>query len=102
MAARDPSLDAVLRCSHCGRPVRETEHTRTSYRVDYYTLHSGHGELCSIGGDDRQHAITYIRLFDRFDVVTCVECYRQPAVRADRDRQFQPERDAREAAREEA
>ena len=41
-----------LRCDHCGRPVRETQHTRTSYTVDYYTLYSGNGEVCSFTGED--------------------------------------------------
>jgi len=102
MPPRDVSIDAALRCDHCGRGVRETLHTRTSYRVDYYTLHSGHGELCTVAGDDRQHTFTYVRLLDRFDVITCSDCYRQAAIQTERDRRFQPEREPHDLAREEA
>jgi len=102
MPSRDVSVDSALRCDHCGRAVRETLHTRTSYRVDYYTVHSGHGELCTVGTDDRQHAFTYVRLLDRFDVITCSDCYRQAAIQSERDRQFQPEREPHDLAREEA
>lgn len=102
MPSRDASIDAALRCDHCGRAVRETRHTRTAYHVDYYTLHSGHGELCTVAGDDRQHPFTYVRLLDRFDIITCADCYRQTAVQAERDRQFQPEREPPDLVREEA
>jgi hypothetical protein len=102
MTSRDASLEPALRCNHCGRAVRETLHTRTSYRVDYYTLHSGHGELCTVAGDDRQQAFTYVRLFDHFDVISCADCYPQAAVQAERDRQFHPEREGSDLAREEA
>jgi hypothetical protein len=101
MASRDGSADAALRCDHCARPVRETVHTRTSYRVDYYTLHSGHGEWCTVAGDDRQHAFTYVRLVDRFDVITCSDCYRKAAIQHERNQQFHPEREPHDLAREE-
>jgi hypothetical protein len=83
----------ALRCDHCGRAVRETQHTRTSYTVDYYTLYSGNGEVCSFTGEDGMRGATYVKLLDRFDVITCAECYRQAAVQADLDRRFQPERE---------
>lgn len=101
MPSREGALDPPLRCDHCGRPVHETLHTRTSYRVDYYTLHSGHGELCTTAADDRQHALTYVRLLDRFDVITCSDCYRQAAIQTERNRQFQPEREPHDLAGEE-
>ena len=43
-----------------------------------------------------------VRLLDRFDVITCSDCYRQAAVQTERDRQFQPEREPHDLAREEA
>jgi hypothetical protein len=88
------TTEPPLRCDHCGRAVRETLHTRTSYDVDYYSVHSGHGEVCSFIGDDGQRGATYVKLLDRFDVISCVQCYRQAAVQAERERCFQPERDA--------
>ena len=102
MPARDLPIDPALRCDHCGRAVRETLHTRTSYQVDYYTVHSGHGERCTVAGDDRHTPLTYVRLLDRFDVITCADCYRQAPVQSERDRQFQPEREPDDLAREEA
>jgi hypothetical protein len=96
MTAREPPRPAEppLRCDHCGRQVRETEHTRTTYRVDYYTVHSGNGEVCSFAADEGQRGATYVKLIDRFDVVTCVECYGQASVQYERERRFHPERDA--------
>lgn len=85
---------SALRCTHCGRPVRETQHTRGSYAVDYYTVHGGHGELCSLTGDDGQHLVTFVKLVDHFDVVSCADCYRRGAIKAERDRCFRPELEA--------
>jgi hypothetical protein len=81
------------RCDHCGRPVRATQHTRGGYAVDYYSLHSGHGEVAAFSGDDRTRT-TYVRLLDHFDLTTCVDCYRRTDVQALRAAQFRPERDA--------
>jgi hypothetical protein len=96
MPPRDPirTVESALRCDHCGRVVRETQHTRTSYAVDYYSVHSGHGEICSFIGDDGQRGATYVKLLDRFDVISCVQCYGQAAVQAERERRFQPERES--------
>ena len=74
--------------------MRETQHTRTSYTVDYYSVHSGHGEVCSFVGEDGQRGSTYVKLLDRFDVISCAQCYRKASVQAERDHRFQPERDA--------
>jgi hypothetical protein len=100
MPPREPvrPAESALRCDHCGRPVSETRHTRTSYAVDYYSVHSGHGEVCSFTTDDGQRGGAYVKLLDRFDVITCVQCYGQPSVRAERERCFRPERPAPSAA----
>jgi len=88
------AAEPVLHCDHCGRAVHETQHTRTAYTVDYYSLHSGRGEVCSFVGEDGQRGGSYVKLLDRFDVITCAQCYRQATVQAERDRRFQPEREA--------
>ncbi len=88
------AVEPPLRCDHCGRAVRETQHTRTSYTVDYYSVHSGHGEVCSFVGEDGHRGSTYVKLLDRFDVITCVQCYGQTAIQVERDRRFHPEREA--------
>lgn len=80
-----------LRCDHCGRPVRGTQHTRTDYRVDYYALHGGRGEVCALVGDFAHHDTTFIRLLDHYEVISCAECYPLPAVQAERERLFRPE-----------
>lgn len=100
MPARDSvrTADGSLKCDHCGRPVSETLHTRTSYVVDYYSVYSGHGEVCRVNADDGQRSVAYVKLLDRFDITTCVECYGQPAVRADREERFHPERAAAASA----
>jgi len=89
-----------LRCDHCGRPVRPTQHTRTDYRVDYYALHGGNGEVCPIIGDYARPDTTYVRLIDRYDIVSCAECYPLPAVQAERERRLRPERGRAEEAGE--
>ena len=94
MAPREPErlAEPLLHCDHCGRPVRETQHTRSAYTVDYYSVRGGNGEVCSFIGDDGQRGAMYVKLLDPREVTTCVQCYRQPSVQAERDRCFQPER----------
>lgn len=80
----------MLHCSHCGRPVAETIHTRNSYRVGYYSLHTGDVEPTTIQrGDDEP--VTVLRLITARDVITCGDCYRMPRVRLERERLFRPE-----------
>ncbi|MGD9764104.1 MAG: hypothetical protein AB7V27_10350 [Candidatus Binatia bacterium] len=86
---------AALRCDHCGRAVRGTCHTRTTYQVDYYRLHSGRGELCSVLGDFGR-GLTYIRLLEQYDIITCAQCYGREEVQLLRERRFHPEMDAGE------
>lgn len=76
--------DAALRCSHCGRAVRPTTHTRESWRVDHYLLHTGEVEPAVYRRDEEGHAIEYLRLVRPELVVTCADCYAEPAVRAAR------------------
>ena len=89
------SLDAgrvALRCNHCGREVRETAHTRSSYRVDYYALHTGEVEPVVLGrGDDADAVTTVLRILRPYEVFTCVDCYAQPRVRSEREHLFRPE-----------
>ena len=89
MPARETvrTVEPPLRCDHCGRAVRETQHTRTSYTVDYYSVYGGNGEVCSFAGELGQRGGTYVKLLDRFD------CYRLESIQAERDRRFQPERE---------
>ncbi len=89
-------LGRRFRCDHCGRPVDETRHTRTSYRVDYYALHTGAVEECSLMTEDGQRSTTYLKLINQVDVVTCADCYRHEAVQLEREQRFRPERSADE------
>ena len=91
---RPPAVS--LRCDHCGRSVRGTRHTRTTYEVDYYRLHSGRGERCRVAGDDGR-GLTYVKLLDQFELITCTQCYRRAEVRAVRERRFRPDAEAGEA-----
>jgi hypothetical protein len=79
-----------LHCTHCGREVAETMHTRASFRVDYYSLHTGDVEPMTLQRADEE-AVTVLKLLTRRDVVTCAECYRQPPVRLEREALFRPE-----------
>ncbi len=85
-------IRGTLRCSHCGRELAETMHTRASYRVDYYALHTGDVEpMTMVPTDDSAPLVTFFKLLRPNDVLTCVDCYRQPQVRKERELLFRPE-----------
>jgi hypothetical protein len=81
-----------LRCTHCGRTVHETLHTRESWSVDYYLLTTGEGEMTTIAGDDAVAPISFLKLLTHEEVVTCQDCYRLPEIREQRELRFRPER----------
>jgi hypothetical protein len=81
-----------LRCHHCGREVSETRHTRTTYRVDYYALHTGDVEPTTMArSDDPADVVTVMRLVRAVEIFTCIDCYRRPSVRRERELLFRPE-----------
>jgi hypothetical protein len=81
-----------LRCTHCGREVAETLHTRASYHVDYYLLHTGDVQPTTVARpDDPAGVMTILKLSRVNIVVTCAECYRQPGVQEERELLFRPE-----------
>ena len=81
-----------LRCTHCRREVAETLHTRSSYHVDYYQLHTGDVQPTTVARpDDPAGVITILKLSRVNVVVTCADCYRQPNVRQERELLFRPE-----------
>ena len=79
------------RCAHCGRRVRETVHTRSDYRVDYYELHTGAVEESSFRHGEDGPVQVYQRLLAPEWVVTCVDCYRDPAIQSEREQRYRPE-----------
>jgi len=81
-----------LRCDHCGRVVHETRHTPSSYAVDYYALHTGDVESSTMRTDDDRQAITFQKLLRAVVLITCADCYRDPAIRLEREQRFRPER----------
>lgn len=78
-------------CRHCGREVGETLHTRSSYRVDYYGLHTGAVEPVTLSHGDDAPPVTVLKLLTANEIVTCADCYREPRVRAQREVLFRPE-----------
>ena len=92
MVARDASSQVTsLRCEHCGRSVRETRHTRTAYEVDYYSLHTGPVETCSLVIDDGDRRVTFQKLLSAEEVITCVDCYARPEVQQARELRYRVE-----------
>lgn len=93
MIAHNPlsSHGQSLRCDHCGRIVRETQHTRTAYTVDYYSLHTGPVESCSLVIDDGEHRLTFQKLLRAEEVITCIDCYRKEDVQRERELRFRAE-----------
>jgi hypothetical protein len=90
-----PTIAAVarpeLRCAHCGRIVHETVHTRSSYVVDYYELHTGPVEEGTFRHGEDGPVQVYQRLLAPELVISCRDCYRQPAVQNEREQRFRPE-----------
>jgi hypothetical protein len=81
-----------LHCTHCGREVTETLHTRSSYHVDYYLLHTGEVQPTTVARpDDPTGVVTILKLSRVNIVVTCADCYQQPHVRQERELLFRPE-----------
>lgn len=80
-----------LRCTHCGRRVRETIHTRTSYEVDYYDMHAGQTETVTFRRSEDGPEVVYQRLIAPEFIITCRDCYRDPAVQDEREHRFRPE-----------
>jgi len=85
------------RCSHCGRVVHETIHTRSHFQVDYYELHTGQVEAALLRHGEDGPVQVYQRLLVPELVVTCSDCYRDPSIRDERERRFRPELDAESA-----
>jgi hypothetical protein len=80
-AESDPP-GASARCDHCGRAVRETMHERSTYVVDAFVLHTGDTEPAVVRRADSDAVVlTYRRLIRPVIVVTCADCYADPAVR---------------------
>jgi hypothetical protein len=86
-----PEPGAEARCTHCGRVVRETIHTRSQYRVGYYELHTGPVEESTFRRREDGPLQVYQRLLALELVITCADCYREPAIQDERERRFRPE-----------
>ena len=80
-----------MRCAHCGRVVHETMHTRSSYAVDYYELHTGPVEEGTFRHGEDGPIQVYQRLLAHELVITCADCYRRPAIQTEREQRFRPE-----------
>ena len=72
----DPGETGGLRCSRCGGVVQGTRHTRTGYTVGHYVLHTGR----TVASPDDEAPVTYRRLLDPLEVVSCPTCFARPDV----------------------
>jgi hypothetical protein len=59
--------------------------------VDYYSLHTGPVETCSLMSEDGERRLTFQKLLSAEDVITCVDCYRSEDVQRDRELRFRTE-----------
>ena len=80
-AHRETGAPPALRCIRCGAAVEGTRHTRTTYTVGYYLLHTGRTTEVTLLGRDDEAPITYRRMLDSVDVVSCPGCFDEPAIR---------------------
>ncbi len=90
-AAHQQRVEPALRCSHCGRAVRETRHTREAWCVDYYLLRGGNAEPATIVSEREGTSFSYMKLISHFDVITCRDCYGRPEIQRQRQERFRPE-----------
>ncbi|HJQ84738.1 MAG TPA: hypothetical protein VKA21_11705 [Candidatus Binatia bacterium] len=70
-----------VRCTRCGAAVVGTCHTRMGYTVGHYVLHTGTTEDATVRRRDDEAPITYRRLVEPVEVVTCPTCFARPDVR---------------------
>ena len=76
------SSPAARHCDHCGRAVGETLHSRTSYVVDCFVLHTGATETAIVRRPDSDEIVlVYQRLVRPALVITCADCYADPRCR---------------------
>jgi hypothetical protein len=73
---------AARHCDHCGRVVRETLHSRTSYVVDCFVRHTGATEIAIVRRPASDETVlVYQRLVRPAVVITCTDCYDDPRCR---------------------
>ncbi len=79
----DSAAPTARACRHCGRAVGETMHTRTSYAVAGFVLHTGPTES-AVGRRSAfdETGFVYQRLLRAVTLVTCAACYADPLRRA--------------------
>ena len=70
-----PAEGGGLRCTRCGAAVEGTRHTRTGYTVGHYVLHTGRTGEASVRRRDDEAPVTYRRLLETVQVVSCPACF---------------------------
>ena len=58
-----------------------TLHTRAGYTVGFYLLHTGPTDEATMRRRDDEAPLTYRRLLEAVEVVSCVGCFARPDVR---------------------
>jgi len=71
----------ALRCMRCGAAVEGTRHTRSGYTVGHYVLHTGPTGEGTIRRRDDETPITYRRVLETIELVSCPACFTRPEVR---------------------
>lgn len=71
-----------MRCSHCGREVMPTIHTKDGYTVDYYSLITGN--LVPVMLDETEtgeETFQYYKIEQMIELITCVSCWKDPEIK---------------------
>jgi hypothetical protein len=76
-----PAETGGLRCTRCGAAVEGTRHTRNGYTVGHYVLHTGPTGEASVRRREDEAPITYRRLLETVEVVSCPACFVRPEIR---------------------
>ena len=77
----ESSSAPAARCTKCGAAVTGTRHTRTTYTVGHYSLHTGRTVEATVRRGEDEAPAVYRRLVEPVEVVSCPTCFTAPEVR---------------------
>lgn len=71
-----------MKCSHCGREVMPTIHTKDGYEVDYYALVTGNLVPVLVDENETGEGVfQYFKIEQTVEIITCISCWRNPEIK---------------------
>ncbi len=79
-------------CTHCGREVNPTIHSKNyseGFKVDYYSLVTGDIQPKIISNpSDESEKIEYFKLENLRTITTCIDCFKRSDIQAELEEAF--------------